>query len=356
MSATYRIPAKTLHALISELYEKAGLPPREAEYHAHGLVTASLRGVDSHGVLRTSAYLNRFLNGAVNLRPNLQYTQQNRALWLLDADGASGYTAGRVGMEKAVSLAREYGVGMVLVRNSNHFGACALYAQIAVDAGMAGFAATNVKPGVTAPGACGNVAGNNPFAVGIPTYNEFPFMLDMALSVAAGGKLKMAIAKKEKIPLDWATDKDGRPTDDPQKGFDGYFLPMGGFKGLGMAYAIDILCGVMTGGAFQSHIKSMYADPGEPSRTCHMFFAADLSPLAGREEIRRRMAEYRDYIRGIPTISGKQLLLPGEPEALCAAERLQNGIPVPEALCQELQELAETYRLSVSPADLRERH
>lgn len=347
MSVSYLVSAENLHIMISELYEKAGMPHEEAAYHAHGLVTASLRGVDSHGVLRTSAYLGRILNGAVNVNPHMQFEQQNRALWLLDADGASGYTSGRVGMERAVELAREYGIGMVLVRNSNHFGAAALYAQIAVDAGMLGFCTTNVKPGVTAPGAIGNVVGNNPFAIGIPTYNDFPFMLDMALSVVAGGKLKMAIAKGEKIPLDWATDKDGNPTDDPQKGFDGYFLPLGGFKGLSMAYAIDILCGVMTGGAFQNHIKNMFKDPSAPSRTCHMFLAVDLSSLLSQADIRQRMAEYRDYIRGIPTVSGNPLIFPGELEARCMIERLKSGIPIPETLYQEFNALIETYQLSV---------
>ena len=346
MAAVYPVAAEALREMIAELYTKAGMDPEEAAYHAFGLVTASLRGVDSHGVLRTSAYLRRIQNGAINLHPHMAFVKGDHALRVLDADGASGYTAGRFGMEQAIGLAREYGVGMVLVRNSNHFGAAALYAQMAVDAGMLGFSTTNVKPGVTAPGAAGNAAGNNPFAVGIPTYSDFPFMLDMALSVVAGGKLKMAIAKGEKIPLDWATDKDGNPTDDPQKGFDGYFLPLGGFKGLGMAHAIDILCGVMTGGAFQNHIKNMFKDPEDPSGTCHMFLAVDVSRLLGEEEIRARMQEYRDYVRSIPTVSGKPLILPGELEAACQAERLETGIPLPETLYRELRGLAEEYGLS----------
>lgn len=347
MSEIHAVPAQALRDLITQLYEQAGMSGEEAAFHAEGLVTASLRGVDSHGVLRTAAYLERIRNGAINTHPHMRYVKEERALQVLDADGASGYTAGREGMERAIRLAGEYGLGMVLVRNSNHFGAAALYAQMAVDAGMLGFSTTNVKPGVTAPGAAGNVVGNNPFAVGIPTYCDFPFMLDMALSVVAGGKLKMAIAKGERIPLDWATDRDGNPTDDPQKGFDGYFLPLGGFKGLGMAYAIDILCGVMTGGAFQNHIKNMFKDPTEPSRTCHMFMAVDLSRLMTQEEIRKGMMEYRDYIRSIPTVSGRPLVLPGEIEAACEKERLEKGIPLPDTIYQELRSLAQEHGLSV---------
>lgn len=347
MATTISVSWDNLYKLIAELYEKAGMTQADAEYHAYGLVTASLRGVDSHGVMRTEAYLTRILNGAINLHPQMRCIQKDGALRVLDADGASGYIAGREGMSLAIQIAKETGVGMTLVRNSNHFGAAALYAQMAVDAGMIGFSTTNVKPNVAAPGAIGNVVGNNPFAVGIPTYCEFPFMLDMALSVVAGGKLKMAIAKGEKIPLGWASDKEGMPTDDPQKGFDGYLLPAGGFKGLGIAYAIDLLCGVMTGGAFQNHIRNMFKDPSEPSRTCHMFLAADVKRLLSREEIQSRMKEYRDYIRSIPTVSGIPLVFPGEIEAACAADRREHGIPLPEAVYRQLADLGEQYGLSV---------
>lgn len=346
MATTISVPWKRLYDLIAELYEKAGMERADAEYHAHGLVTASLRGVDSHGVMRTEAYLTRIVNGAINLHPRIRCLQEEGALRVLDADGASGYIAGREGMSLAIRLAKEHGVGVTMVRNSNHFGAAALYAQMAVDAGMIGFSTTNVKPNVAAPGAMGNVVGNNPFAVGIPTYCEFPFMLDMAISVVAGGKLKMAIAKGEKIPLGWASDKDGNPTDDPQKGFDGYLLPAGGFKGLGIAYAIDLLCGVMTGGAFQNHIRNMFKDPTEPGHTCHMFLAADADRLLGREEIRARMEEYRNYIRSIPTVSGTPLIFPGEIEEACAAERRAHGIPLPEAVYRQLKELGEQYELA----------
>lgn len=347
MAETIAVQHELLQKMISELYEKAGMEKADAEYHAQALVTASLRGVDSHGVMRTEAYLTRILNGAINLHPQMQCIQEEGTLRILDADGASGYIAGRDGMSLAIQLAKENGVGMVLVRNSNHFGAAAFYAQMAVDTGMIGFSTTNVKPNVAAPGAIGNVVGNNPFAIGIPTYNEFPFMLDMAISVVAGGKLKMAIAKGEKIPLGWASDKDGNPTDDPQRGFDGFLLPAGGFKGLGVAYAIDLLCGVMSGGAFQNHIKNMFKDPTEPSKTCHMFLAVDAERLLNKEEIRIRMQEYHTYLRKIPTVSGTPLVFPGEIEEACAVERRKNGIPLPKTVYHQLLQLGEQYNLTV---------
>lgn len=348
----HQISHEILYEFIVQLYSKVGMPFEDAKIHAHGLVTASLRGVDSHGVLRTSAYLDRIKNGAINLFPKFCCVKEDRAMCILDADEASGYKAGFVGMSEAIETAKKFGVGIVFVRNSNHFGAASLYSQMAVDAGMVGFSTTNVKPGVTSPGAVGNVVGNNPFAIGIPTYNEFPFMLDMSLSVVAGGKLKLAISKNEKIPFDWATDKDGNPTDDPQAGFDGYFLPMGGFKGIGIAHAIDILCGVMTGGAFQNHIKNMFKDPFDSSKTCHMFMAVDASCLFDKEETKRRMLEYREYVQSILTISGKPLVLPGELEAISETERKKYGIPMTEVLYQEFENLIKIYELNVQLTEM----
>lgn len=345
MAAIHHVSADNLEVFITKLYEEAGMDREEAKYHAYGLVKASLRGVDSHGVMRTRAYLDRIRNGAINVSPNIRPVGGVRAMLELDADRASGFTAGHAGMTKAVELAREYSVGLVLVKNSNHFGAAALYAQIAVDAGMVGIATTNVKPLMAAPGAAGQVTGNNPFAIGIPTYNNFPFMLDMALSVVAGGKLKDAIARNVKIPLDWAVDRNGNPTDDPQKGFDGYLLPAGGFKGLGIAHAIDILCGVMSGGAFQDHIKSMYKNPLDSSETCHLFLALNICGLIDKEAISQRMAEYRSYLQSIPTVSGKPLVLPGEPESACCENRRREGIPLPEKVYQDLKSLAEHYQI-----------
>ncbi len=340
-----RFGANNLKEFITELYMKGGMNASDAAFHALGLVEASLRGVDSHGVMRTGAYFERLISGAINAAPNYTKVAGDKALCVIDADAASGYSAAKYAMEQAIALAGEYNAGIVHVRNSNHFGAAALYAQMAVDAGMVGLATTNVKPLITAPGAAGNVTGNNPFALGIPTYSDFPFMLDMALSVVAGGKLKMAASKGEKIPLDWATDIDGNPTDDPVKGFDGYLLPMGGFKGLGLAHAIDILCGLVTGGAFQNHIKSMYKDPKDPSRTCHILMAVNLSAIIGPEMIRERMAEYRQALQSVPTASGSPLCLPGEPEEATRRERMASGIPLPPAIVDELRGYAERYSL-----------
>ncbi len=345
MGTEFIVKAEPLKKLIEELYLKTGMSDEDAKLHADGLVTANLRGVDSHGVLRTKVYFDRFINGAVNMHPDFRLIKENRAIRVYDADRASGYVAAAYGMRKAIELAKEFGLGSVHVINSNHFGACAYFSQMAVDAGMLGFCATNTKAMITAPGAKGNATGNNPFALGIPTFDDFVFMLDMAQSVVAGGKLKMAAAKGEKIPLTWATDIDGNPTDDPVKGFQGFLLPAGGYKGLGIAYAIDILCGLLSGGCFQNQVTSMFEQNDEATNNGQIFIAADVTAILPREEIRARMIRFREYVRSIPTNNGRPLVLPGEIEDNVMKQRLQNGIPLPETVYRELNKLAEEYQL-----------
>ncbi len=191
-----------------------------------------------------------------------------------------------------LNLAEQHGVSAVGVMRSNHFGAAALYAQMATQRGLIGIVMTNVIPNMVAPGGSRPITGNNPIAIGIPTFAEFPFMLDISLSNVAGGKLLLASKKGEKIPLDWATDRNGRPTDDPDEAFAGFLLPVGGHKGLGLSYVVDILSGLITGGVFQYDIKSMYKQKEDPSLTCHFMIVINPLALMSREEMQARMADY----------------------------------------------------------------
>lgn len=346
MSNTVRMSGDELKKFAAELFQKADMSEEDAQFYAQSLIRTNYWGIDSHGVIRIPAYFARMKNGAINTKPDMKIVRGSGSLTVLDADAAAGFIAGRKGMGLAIENAKETGIAACGVINSNHFGAGALYARMAQEQGMIGIAMTNVKPLIVAPGASAPVTGNNPIAIAVPTYGEFPFVLDMSLSVVAGGKLTLAIKKNEKIPMNWATDKNGRPTDDPKAAFDGYLLPMGGYKGLGLSYVVDILSGVITGGVFSKEMKSMYANPDEPSLTGHFFIAIDISKIITESQMKERMSQFKANLKETPMWQeGAEMLMPGEIEYRKETERKENGIPVPVTTLNELKGLASEYEI-----------
>lgn len=341
-----RVPADSLTSFVNHIFQDAGCPEPDAGAIAHCLVQTNLWGIDSHGVIRAPDYLARFRSGAMNARPGITTLRSSGGLEILDADNSAGYLAGRAAMSRALELARESAVAAVGIINSNHCGATALYARMAADEGMVGIAMTNVAPNMVMPGVRTPITGNNPIAVAVPTFGDFPFVLDISLSAVAGGKLLVAARKGEAIPLGWATDRQGRPTTDAQEGFDGFLLPMGGHKGFGLSLMVDILCGVITGGSFQNHIKSMYRYPGDPSNTAHLMMVLNPLALMGREQLKERMSEFFNTVRDTAgNAEGANVLLPGEIEYRTERERLAQGIPLPTAVFEELSRIGiETNR------------
>ncbi len=330
-----------LEPFVAELFRRAGMRDDDAAFFARALVKTNLWGVDSHGVLRVPAYVKRLRKRAMNPQPSPRIVRGGLAMEVMDGDDGPGVIVGRDAMRRATELAETYNVGVVGAIRSNHFGAAAIYARLAAERGMVGIAMTNVMPNIVAPGGRKPVTGNNPLAIAIPTYGDFPFVLDMSLSSVAGGKLLLASKKGETIPLDWATDKEGRPTDDPDKAFAGFLLPMGGFKGLGLSYAVDILCGLITGGMFGDQMKSMYAHPDDPSLTGHLMIALNLAAIISAEEMQARMASFYARVKASPLWDpAGEMFLPGEIEHRTERTRREHGIPVPPKLYEELMALA----------------
>lgn len=340
---------KQLSEFVTAMFEKSGMETVNANAFAQSLVDINLWGIDSHGVLRVPIYVTRLKAGSCNPRPNIKTLKRAITMEVLHGDDGPGQIVGRVAMERAIELARDYNVGIVGVLHSNHFGAAATYTRMAASQGMLGVAMTNVVQNVVAPGGSKPIIGNNPFSIAIPTYGDFPFVLDVSLSSVAGGKLLLASKKGEKIPLDWATDRDGRPTDDPEEAFKGFLLPVGGHKGLGMAYAIEIMTGVLAGGVFLDAMKGMYKYPDEPSLTSHMMMAINLPVIMEPSELQSRMEDFTRKIHESPMWDDtKQMLLPGEIEYRTMQARLQSGIPLPVSLYDELVALGSELGVAVT--------
>jgi len=344
MNGQKRLRVEELQSFLNDIFGKLGMSSGDARYCADCIVQTNLWGVDSHGVLRLPIYVQRLARSVIEASPAVRETSNGGAFVVLDAGNGMGFLAGRAAMERAVELASQNGIGAVSVTNSNHFGAAALYAKIAADKGMIGVAMTNVTPNLVVPGGSAAITGNNPIAVGAPTDEGFPFLLDISMSAVAGGKLLLASKNKQKIPLDWATDRDGQFTDDPDKAFAGFLLPLGGHKGFGLSLVVDLLCGVLSGGAFQFAIKSMYKDPDAPSQTGHMMIAINPTVVMERQAFLDRMGTFYRTIKASPMWDGsKEMMLPGEIEHRVETRREEDGIPIPDDLLVELNEMAEQH-------------
>ena len=337
-----------LNEYLTRLYKAAGVPTADAAVCADCTVKTNLWGVDSHGVLRTPDYIERLLKKAVNPEPDVKLVAKaDGPFSLMDGDAGMGYVVGTKAMEAAMEKAEKFGIGIVLVKNSNHFGAASLFTRMAAEKGMLGIATTNVRPNIGMPGGKAPVTGNNPLALAAPIGQPYPFSLDISMSAVSGGKILLAQKKGEKIPTTWAIDKDGNPTDDPFAGFAGILLPTGMHKGLGLSFFIDIVTGVMSGGPFLQDIKSMYKDADEPSLTSHLVCAIDPTMFQSREEYEASMEKWVGMIKATPMADPEATqIIPGEIEYMLENKRKADGIPVPPQLMKDLAALDE--RLGIS--------
>jgi LDH2 family malate/lactate/ureidoglycolate dehydrogenase len=342
------VPHQALFAFCAACFEKLGLTRADAEVTADNLIFANLRGVDSHGVIRLKVYADRLRAGGNNPRARPSVVKDGDTNAVIDADNGVGQVAAVQAMQLAIQKASRFGVGVTGVRNSNHFGAAAYYAMMAVEHDMIGFALTNASPTMAPAGGREARLGNNPFAVAIPAGDQPPLVLDMASGAVAKGKIFVAQHEKKKIPLTWALDRDGLPTDDPDKAAEGLIQPLGGYKGYGISLILDILTGVLCGSAFSTHVGMMYDSIERPTGTAHTLGALRIDSFNPAADFRRRIDEMIDLMRSCPRASGvERIYVPGEIELDIQRHREAHGIPVSPALVQEL--IALGRELDINP-------
>jgi LDH2 family malate/lactate/ureidoglycolate dehydrogenase len=318
-----------------------GVAPDHATIIASCLVQADLRGVDTHGINRLPSYMARIRAGVLDaaVRPSL--SQTTPVVAQVDAHNGFGFVAAHQAMARAIEMAGEYGIGMVSVKHSNHFGMSAWLVQQALDAGMMSLVFTNSSPALPVWGGREKLMGVSPLACGAPAGRQKPFILDMAPSIAARGKIYKAARRGEKIPPDWALDADGRPTDDPHRALDGVMLPMGGPKGSALSIMMDVFSGVLSGAAFAGHVTNPY-DPSRPADVGHFLVALKPDLFLSLDDFKARM----DYLYRRVTESEKmadvdRIYFPGEIEQLTQEERERTGIPYVDAEIEALNQEAE---------------
>jgi LDH2 family malate/lactate/ureidoglycolate dehydrogenase len=342
------IPAASLRGFATAAFEAVGVPPADAALTADTLVEADLRGVHSHGTWWLTTYTRRLRQGGLNPRPNLCVLRETPAMALLDADDALGQVASAAAMRLALEKGAASGVGAVGVRNSNHFGAAAYYAMLALPQHQIGFATTDAEATMGPAGGAKLTVGNNPLAFAVPTGSDFPLVLDMAQSVVAWGKIFLAAQRGERIPPGWALDAAGRPTEDPQAAMDGLLLPVGGHKGYGLALMLEVLAGVLTGGAFGLGMPPM-ADASASQGHGHFFLAVDIAHFLPLDEFYARMGTLIAEQRSAPPAPGvDRTYLPGEIEHLKREARLREGLPLEPYVVASLHSLAEELGIPAS--------
>ncbi len=337
--------AKLTEAALSELATRAlvglGLEAHDAADCARILVLGELMGLSTHGVGRIESYGERLDLAGIKARPAIRVEKVAPAIAKVDGDNGVGPLVGMRSLQAAMEMARETGVGIVFARASNHFGPVAPYSLIAAEAGFASIVGSNATTTIAPTGGREARLGNSPVGFCVPNPGGQPVILDMALSVVARAKIRNAAKRGEAIPPTWATDKDGKPTTDPQAALDGFLLPIGGHKGYGLALIVDLFAGLLSGAAFLTKVSSWADNPEAPQDLGHFFFVIDASRLGPPEWLAGRMREFAAIIHDTPPADpAAPVLLPGEIELGRLGRHRRDGIDLDEALLGRLEVLA----------------
>jgi len=334
------VSADALRGLTAALFRAHGLAAAKADGVADSLVCADLEGVASHGVTMVPLYLQRIGQGSVDPHAEPVVVEDHGGLVVMSARNALGQVSAHAAVALATARARQHGVSVVSVRHSFHFGTASYWARQFTAAGMVGFAFSNTRPLMPAPGGAERVVGNNPMAIAFPAREDEPLVVDMAMSATAMGKIRLAEAKGEPIPPGWATNAAGQATTSATEAIQGMLLPAAGPKGFGLAVAIDLLCGALADGAVGAAVRPLYGELDKPYDCSHAFVAIDAARLHGGAGIAPQVAGFAQAIRDSRRAPGtERIYAPGDLER---ARHASNGAhcPISGDLAHKLNRLS----------------
>lgn len=349
MSEPRRIPASGLEAFIARAFVAVGISDAEAKRIAELMTRADLMGADGHGVFRLPQYIRRIKGGAVNVKPRIRIEREAAGMALVNGDNGMGHLVMKFATEKAIEKAKTAGVAWVGVQHSNHAGPASLYASMPMAHDMIGlYLAVGNANHLPAWGGIDMLLSTNPIAVGVPAGEEAPVVLDMATTVAAYGKVKTKAQRGETMPEGWMIDRQGRPLTDPKRADDGFLLPIGGYKGYGLALMFGLLAGTLNGAAMGRDVVDFNKDDVTPTNTGHAIVAISLAAFGDVAGFKQRVDELVRDLRASRRLPGVEAIrLPGEGSHAARAERARLGIPLPPALMQALTGLAD--ELNIAP-------
>ncbi len=351
MSSTMPVPAQALRAFITRAFVAVGMPADDAATVAALMTEADLRGSDGHGVIRLAPYIKRIKAGGINLHPTIRIDQERAATALLDGDNAMGHLVMSRAAHLAASKARTCGIAWVGSRLSNHAGPASLYARMALPHDMIGlyFAVGNANH-LPPWGGLDMLLSTNPIAVAVPAGSEPAVVLDMATTVAAYGKVKAKAQRGEMMPEGWMIDRQGQPLLDPQRAEDGFLLPIGGYKGYGLALVVGLLAGTLNGAAMGREVIDFNHDFKTTTNTGQAVAMIDVAAFGDVAAFKQRIDELVRTLRSsarMPQV--ERIWLPGEQSHAKRLAQTQNGIALAPALRKTLAALA--AELGIAPLD-----
>ena len=345
------IAAPKLTEFAEALFVAGGATPSDAKIVARSLVEANLRGHDSHGVMRLPFYVAKVQDGSLNAKGTLQIVHETPAVLVCDGEWGFGQPICRQLMERLIEKAGTLGIACGTLRRSAHIGRLGEYAEMAAAAGMASIITANTHgaaPRVAPIGGKRPRLGTNPLCMGMPGGKDGPFILDFGTSATAEGKVRVKKIAGQPVPLGWILDPEGKPTTDPNQLYGdppGTILPMGGdqaYKGFGLSYMIEMLCGGLSGG------PCAHPNPPPPLGNCATFQVFDPRHFSGTEHLLKEAAQLEAHVRGVPLIDGvNQIYLPGDPERVTLNARLEKGIPLDDGNWNALLKIATELNVPV---------
>ena len=350
---------KQLFGFAKAVFQKMGCSQKHADTASKALLSADLRGIDSHGVARLSGYVRLWEAKRVNAKPNIKIIHESPSTAVVDGDAGLGLVVAPYAMQVAIDKAKNAGTGWVSVQNSNHFGIAGYHAMMALPNDMIGIAMTNASPLVAPTFSKQRMLGTNPIAVAIPAGKEPPFVADFATTTAANGKLEMLQRKNMPVPKGWVQTKEGKPsTSAAEVKNGGALLPLGGdkehgsHKGYMLGSIVDIFSGILSGAnfgpwvpPFPSYLPMPENMPGKGIG--HFFGAMRIDAFRTADDFKNNMDDWIRSFRAAETIDGMdKVIIPGEPEAVMEKEHIKNGISLLQPIADDLKLLADKFSIA----------
>jgi len=337
-----RIAGAKLRAFIAAAFEAVQVPSADAKVIAELMAQADINGSEGHGVFRLPQYIRRIKGGAVNVKPNIRIEREMAGMALVHGDNGMGHLVMKFAAETAIEKAKTAGVAWVGARWSNHAGPAALYAAMPPMHNMIGmYMAVGSANHLPPWGGLDMLLSTNPIAVAVPAGDEPAIVLDMATTVAAYGKVKTKAQRGEMMPEGWMMDRQGKPLTDPKRASEGFLLPIGGYKGYGLALIMGLLAGNLNGAAMGKDVVDFNNDDTTETNTGHAIIAINIEAFQPLAEFKQGMDTLIRDIRNsqrLPDVD--RIRLPGEGTHVARADREKNGIPMPAALLAALDTLA----------------